>query len=364
VSEPEPSTADARDRPAGGKAGVDPAKRRRFLLIAGLAVVAVIAAAVIWWLLTRNIESTDDAYLDARLVDLSSQIAGRVLHVYADDNRYVKKGELLVEIDPADARARLDQAQAQEGEAQAQVAAAEAQLSATEASDEQVRATAAGVAAQADNAARDLRRYRGLEQAMPSAVAAQQLDQARTQAVNTAAQRRAAMRQVSAADGQVRVARAQLTVARAQVKSAEAEVEQARITLGYTRLVAPCDGTIANRSVAVGDYVQAGQDLLAVVPLNVWVTANFKETQLARMRPGDKVDIKIDAYSDVKFTGHVDSIQRGAGQAFSVLPAQNATGNFVKVVQRVPVKIIIDGPKSRRYVLGPGMSVVPTVHVH
>ncbi|MGH8218371.1 MAG: efflux RND transporter periplasmic adaptor subunit [Steroidobacteraceae bacterium] len=338
-------------------------KRHRFILIAALVVLVVIAAAVIWWLLTRNVESTDDAYVDARLVRLSSQIAGRVLHVYADDNRRVSKGELLVEIDPADATARLDQAQAQVGQAEAQIAAAGAQLRASEANGQQARAMAAGTAAQAAHAARDLARYRGLEQTMPSAVAVQQVDQARTQAVNSAAQQRATTRQVRAAAEQVDVARAQLTVAQAQLKSAQAQVEQARLTLGYTRLLAPCDGTIANRSVAVGDFVQAGQDLLAVVPLGVWITANFKETKLARMRPGDKVDIKIDAYSGVKFTGHVDSIQRGAGQAFSVLPAQNATGNFVKVVQRVPVKILIDGPKDGRYVLGPGMSVEPSVHV-
>lgn len=362
MSKDEPS--DSRDNRAGDKPGVDPAKRRRFILISAIVVAAVIAAAAIWWVLTRNVETTDDAYLDARVVHLSSQIAGRVLHVYAGDNRLVKKGALLVEIDPADAQARLDQAQAQQGQAQAQVAAAEAQLRASKANDQQARATAAGAAAQAANAKRQLNRYRGLADTMPSAVATQQLDQAQTQAVNTAAQQRATSRRVRAATEQVDVAKAQLTVAQARLKIAQAQVEQARLTLGYTRLVAPCDGTIASRSVAVGDYVEAGQDLLAVVPLNVWVTANFKETQLARIRPGDKVDIKIDAYPGVKFTGHVDSIQRGAGQAFSVLPAQNATGNFIKVVQRVPVKILIDGPKDRRYVLGPGMSVEPSVHVH
>jgi len=363
VSEPEPSKPEPRDSRADGKPGVAPAKRRRFLLIGGAVVAVVIVVAVIWWLLTRNVVSTDDAYLDARLVLVSSQIEGRVLHVYADDNRLVRKGQLLIEIDPADAQARVDQAQAQEAQAQAQIAAAEAQLSASQANAAQARAAAAGIAAQAANAARDLARYHGLEKTMPSAVAVQQVDQARTQAVNTAAQERASTRQVRATAEQVDAARAQLTVAQAQLKSAQAQVEQARLTLGYTRLVAPCDGTIANRSVAVGDFVQAGQNLLAVVPLDVWVTANFKETQLARMRPGDAVDLKIDAYPGVKFTGHVDSIQRGAGQAFSVLPPQNATGNFVKVVQRVPVKIIIDGPKDGRYVLGPGMSVEPSVHL-
>ncbi|MGH8259963.1 MAG: biotin/lipoyl-binding protein, partial [Steroidobacteraceae bacterium] len=217
MSEVEAPQARSDDRIVG-RTGVDAAKRRRFFVIGGAVVIVVIAAAAIWWLLTRNVESTDDAYVDARLVRVSPQVAGRVVQVYADDNRYVKKGELLVEIDPADAEARLDQAQAQEGQAQAQIAAAEAQLRASEANDQQSRAAAAGTAAQAANAARDLSRYRGLEKTMPSAVAAQQIDQARTQAVNSAAQRRAATRQVRAAAEQIDVARAQLTVAQAQLK--------------------------------------------------------------------------------------------------------------------------------------------------
>ncbi|MGH8210802.1 MAG: efflux RND transporter periplasmic adaptor subunit [Steroidobacteraceae bacterium] len=356
MSEEESSSSKSEQPP------MDPAKRRRFILIAALVLVVIGTGALMWRLHARNYESTDDAYIDARLVYLSPQVAGRALHVYATDNMRVQKGEPLVEIDPADLQAHLAQAQAQVAQAEAQVAQSEAQIRVNEATYQQVRATAAGAAAQAANAARDLGRYVGLQQTQPNAVAAQQLDQAHTQAVDTAAQRDAIVKQAAATAEQVNAARTQIAAAQAQLKAAQAELMQAQLNLSYTQIVSPCDGTVANQSVATGNYLQPGQQLLAIVPRNIWVTANFKETQLALMRPGQKVDIKIDAYSGVNFTGHVDSIQRGAGQAFSVLPAQNATGNFIKVVQRVPVKIIIDGLEDR-YVLGPGMSVIPRVHV-
>ena len=150
------------------------------------------------------------------------------------------------------------------------------------------------------------------------------------------------------------------------IDARRAQIAQARVTLGNLELRAPVAGQVVNRSVNVGSYVSPGTPLMAIVPETMWVTANFKETQLALMRPGQPVSIKVDAYPDVEFRGHVDSIQRGAGQAFSILPPQNATGNYVKVVQRVPVRIAFDlknGPDPRKYPIGPGMSVVPTVKV-
>ncbi|HEY3777083.1 MAG TPA: HlyD family secretion protein [Rhizomicrobium sp.] len=345
------------------KAGMDPGKRRRFIAIAAIVVFVIALAAFLWWLNARNYESTDDAYIDAHIVHLSPQTEGRVLRVFANDNIRVRKGQLLVEIDPTDATARYDQARAQEAQAEAQLAQAQAQIGVSHATYQQALASVTGASAQAANASRDLARYRGLQKTMPAAVAGQQIDQARATAVNTAAQRNAAQRQAAGADAQVKAAGTQVQGARAQLNAARAQLQQAQINLGYTRIVAPVDGTVAQMNVAAGNYVSPGAQMLAIVPFNVWVTANFKENQLDLMRPGQKVDIRIDAYPDVDFHGHVDSIQRGAGQAFAVLPPENATGNFVKVVQRVPVKIFIDGPKDRRYVLGPGMSVVPTVHV-
>jgi membrane fusion protein (multidrug efflux system) len=345
------------------QSGMDPRKRRRFILIASVAVVAVAVAALLWWLHARNYESTDDAYIDARIVHVSPQIAGRVQRVHVSDNMRVRAGQLLIEIDPADANARLDQALAQKAQAEAQLAQARADVRVREANDEQARASARGAVAQAANAARDLARYRDLQAAMPAAVAARQLDEARTTAVNAAAQRDTAAKQINAATAQIDAARTQVAGAAAALTVVQAQLQQAQIALGYTRVVAPEDGTIANRNIAVGDTVSPGTQMFAIVPFDVWVTANFKETQLGLMTPGQQVDIKVDAYPDVAYHGHVDSIQRGAGQAFQLLPAQNATGNFVKVVQRVPVKILIDGPKDALAVLGPGMSVTPRVHV-
>jgi membrane fusion protein (multidrug efflux system) len=341
----------------------DRARQRRFFVVLAVVVVLVIVGALLWWLHARNYESTDDAYVDAHIVHVSPQIAGRVQRVYVNDNMRVTTGEALVEIDPADANARLAQAQAQETQAEALLAEAQAGIRTRQASYDQARASAAGVAAQATNAASDLQRYVGLQKVMPAAVAAQQFDQARTASVNAEAQRQGAEEQIRAAAAQLAAARTQVTGAEAALKSAQAQVEQAQITLGYTHVAASEDGTVANESVAVGNAVAPGTELLAIVPFTVWVSANFKETQLDLMRPGQKVDLKLDAYPGIAYYGHVDSIQRGAGQAFSVLPAQNATGNFVKVVQRVPVKIVIDGPGNALAALGPGMSVTPRVHV-
>jgi membrane fusion protein, multidrug efflux system len=360
---PGASESQPEDRPTPEQPAEAAARKKRFFAIAALVLALVGVVALIWWLHARNYESTDDAYIDAHIVHLAPQIAGRVLRVHVSDNQRVRAGELLVELDPADYRARVNQAQAEEAQAQAQIADAQARIRVSDAAFQQARASALAADAQADNAARDFKRYQGLANTLPAAVAAQQLDQARTTAASTAAQRQAAAGQVKGAEEQIVSAQTQLTAARAQLATAQAQLEQAGLTLGYAQITAPVDGTIAEENVALGNYVQPCQELLAIVPLRVWVTANFKETQLRLMRPGQKVDIRIDAYSGVHFTGHVDSIQRGAGQAFGLLPAQNATGNFVKVVQRVPVKILIDGPADQRYVLGPGMSVIPRVHV-
>jgi membrane fusion protein (multidrug efflux system) len=299
-----------------------------------VAIIILLIGGIIWWLIERQYEDTDDAFIDAHIVHISPQVAGQVIAVRVNDNQRVRKGQVLVEIDSADADARLAQVRAQQAQAETQY--------------EQAIATERGAAAQAENAERDLARYRLLQRKAPLAVAQQQVDQAVAADRNAVAQRDAA--------------RAQISGARAQIKVDQAQISAAQLTLGYTHIVAPIDGTIAQRSVATGNYVSPGQELLAIVPLQIWVTANFKETQLAYMRVGQHVSIEVDACGDRIVKGHVDSIQRGAGQAFGILPPENATGNYVKVVQRVPVKILLDRV-PRNCVLGPGMSVEPTVKV-
>jgi membrane fusion protein (multidrug efflux system) len=282
--------------------------------------------------------------------------------VHADDNQLVHAGDVLVEIDPADIRAALDQAQAQESQAETALGQAQADVALAQAQYQQSLAAIAGAEAQAVNAAKDLQRYQELKASTPQAVAQGQLDQATAAARSAAAQRDAARQQSHSAQAQIASAHAAVAGAQARVETARAQVRQAQLNLEYTRVVAPVTGHVARRTVAVGTYVSPGQQMLAIVPLQVWVTANFKETQLDLMRPGQSVTLSVDACPGADIRGHVDSIQRGAGQAFALLPPENATGNYVKVVQRVPVKIVLD-QVPRNCPLGPGMSVEPAVRV-
>ena len=346
--------------------------------IGGIVLVLIlIGAALLFWLDARNYQSTDDAFIDTHIVHLAPQIAGRVYYVAANDNQYVAPGQVLVKIDPVDVDTRVRQAQAQRAQAvaqreqaRAQKVAAAAQIRVSERSFEQSAAQVSGAVAQAQAAGAEFARYEALHRINPLAVAAQQLDTSRAQAAQTASQASAARKAAAAARAQVDQARTQIASADAQIAAAAAQIAQADANLAssetnasYAQITAPVAGHVTKRTVALGNYVQAGQELMALTPTDLWVTANFKETQLRLMRAGQPVDIKVDAYPDVKFHGHVESIQRGAGQAFAVLPSENATGNFVKVVQRVPVKIVIDNLDDARHPLGPGMSVSPKVRV-
>ncbi|HEX7655810.1 MAG TPA: HlyD family secretion protein [Sphingomonas sp.] len=341
-------------------------KKPLFWIILIVVVAALAVGALLYWLHSRQYESTDDAFVDAHIVRLAPTVAGTLVQVADVDNRHVDAGRLLAVIEPAGPEAQLAQAQAGVQQAIAQQQQAEAQVTAAIAARNQAAAQARAPLVEAQKAASDLARYQSLVRIDPNAVAGQQLDQARAQARSTAAQAAAAQRQVDDADAQIAVARRAVSAAGAAIDAKKAEVKQAQVTVGDLRLTAPVSGQVVNRQVNVGSYVAPGTQLMAIVPDRMWVTANFKETQLALMRIGQPVDIAVDAFPDVKFRGHVDSIQRGAGQAFSILPAQNATGNYVKVVQRVPVRIEFDlqhGADPRKYPIGPGMSVVPTVKV-
>ena len=336
-----------------------------WIILFGVAAVLVIGALLLW-LNARQYESTDDAFIDAHIVRIAPTVAGTLKQVADVDNRHVEAGRLLAVIDASGTEAKVSEADANVKQAEAQFEQSRAQVTAAEASRDQAAAQARAPLATAAKAAQDLARYLALQRIDPTAVAGQQLDAARAQARSTAADAAAARRQVDSAAAQVAVAQRQVGAAQALVQSRRAQVSQAQVTLGDNRLVAPVSGQVVNRQVDLGSYVAPGTQLMAIVPDHVWITANFKETQLRRMKVGQPVTIKVDAYPDVEFKGHVDSVQRGAGQAFALLPPQNATGNYVKVVQRVPVRIEFDaknGPDPRKYPLGPGMSVVPTVKV-
>ena len=374
-----------------------------------LALVALIAVVrYVRFALTH--ESTDDAFIEAHVVGISPKVANFASRIHVDDNWHVKEGELLVELDSRDFDARLAQAQANLAaavaqhlgatinvqvvgatsgagvdQAQAGVQTAGRQIEGARSQLAQARARVHAAEAEAARAAADARRYEQLLQY--GGVSRQERDNAvaadRTAAANLEAARRAeqgardALRQAEsqreeakarlasaqAAPKQVAYSRAQAAQAAAQIAQYEAAVRQAELDLSYTKIYAPQSGRITRKSVEPGAYVQVGQTLFSIVPDQVWVVANFKETQLRYMQPGQPATVRVDAYPDKLFKGHVDSIQAGAGARFSLLPPENATGNYVKVVQRVPVKIVIDEPPDPTHVLGPGMSAVPEVKV-
>jgi membrane fusion protein (multidrug efflux system) len=427
-------------------------KRRLPLIIIGIVLIVGAIGGLIYWLYARQYESTDDAFIEGNIVQVSPKISANVVKVNVTDNQVVKKGDLLVELDARDFEARLEQAKAQLAQARAQAQAAQANVNLTRRSTNAgvtqaasgVRAARANVAqAQAQAAARrtaisqasagvqtaranlaqaqaqvdaaqaeanraeaDVRRYQELY--AKDEISKQRLDQAVTTAQTAQAQLEAARRRVSAAESQVaeaqasartaeesyrqslaqiggaqaqvgeaigrledanaapqrvNVSQAQVGTSEAQIAQAEAAVRQAELELSYTKIYAEESGRIARKNVEVGQLVQPGQALMAIVFGDVWVVANFKETQLDRIRVGQPVDVKVDAYSDVRFEGRVDSIQPGTGSRFSVLPPENATGNYVKVVQRVPVKITLNKQPDDNHLLAPGMSVEPKVKV-
>ncbi|MFL6212230.1 MAG: HlyD family secretion protein [Pyrinomonadaceae bacterium] len=431
------------------------ASRRRRTLLIGAGIVLLVGAlfGVRYWLYARAHESTDDAFIDGHIVQVSPKIAGYVARVYVNDNQDVKAGDLIAEIDGRDYEAKLQQAQAalaagearlkeartgveltransrasiQQAAATVQQARTGVESSRASAAAERTRITQAGAgistaqanlaqaraqvtAAEAEvtRATADVARYQELftkdeisRQRLDEAIAASrtanaqleaargrvaaaeaQVNEARAAEATAAENARRAQTQVGGAQAgvsealgrlaqantapqQVAVSQAQAETAGASMEQLRAAVEQAQLELSYTKLYAPESGRITHKAVEEGALVQVGQPLLAVVSGDVWVTANFKENQIGRLRPGQPVELTVDAYPGQTFKGHVDSIQAGTGARFSMLPAENATGNYVKVVQRVPVKIDFEPNQlDGQHVLAPGMSVEPEVQV-
>ena len=330
----------------------------RRLLAAALLTLCLGAGAWLFLPELFRIE-TDDAYVESHVETVSARIPGYVQSLAIDDNSKVGQGDLLLELDPRDYRAKADGADAdlvaargRLAETQARVAVADAAIAVDEA---QVEAAAATARLAAD----DLQRFQGVSDVR--AVSSQRIDTARSAAASSHAALDAAKRKVQLDRADSALARAQIATAQAGVKQAEAALEQARLNLSYTRLVAAEAGSVANKLVEPGAYVQAGQPLLSLVPMAVYVVANFKETQLDGVVPGRAVSLSIDALPGKALKGHVDSIQRGSGSRFALLPPENATGNFVKIVQRLPVKILLDEPPELLARLAPGMSAIVTI---
>ncbi len=379
------------------------------LIFAGLVIVT---GLFFLWRYLGSFESTDDAQIDGHVNSVSARVSGHVIKLNVEDNQYVEKGTVLVEIDPTDYEVAVAQARAEYGDAQAQASAAginvpindvstSSQVSGAEAgvssaqagitaSRQQFEAAKSQVAeAEANNvkAQNDLVRYKLLidkqeiseqqyDQAVDSAhAAAATLQAARASADAYAAQIKQAESKLEQANADLRTAgtrthtmeviRARAQSAQAVAEQKKAQLDQAELNLRYTKVIAPVSGAVSNRTVEVGQNVQPGQEMMKIIPLdeaNIWVTANFKETQLSQMKAGQPAEIEVDATGKT-YKGHVDSVAGASGERFSLLPPENATGNYVKVVQRIPVKIVLNQGEIKNHELRPGMSVEPKVWI-
>lgn len=352
---------DNNDAPPRQRPGKKP------LIILAIIVIIILCIALVFWLMNRGIESTDDAFTDGNAATIAPKTSGYVVNLNVKDNQFVHQGDLLVVIDPRDATAQREQAQAQLGSAQAQLQQAQAQYQLAKvqypAQLHQALADQAKAKANLANAESVYQRQHGVD---PRATTQSNIDSATSQYRAAQADYQQAQAQVEIASQvplQLHQQETAIAARQQQVAQAEAQLATAKLNLSYTEVRAPYDGYVTKRNVQVGSLVQAGTSLFSLVSPQIWVTANFKESQLEHMHPGNKVTVSVDAWPDLKLEGHVDSIQMGSGSHFSAFPAENATGNFVKIVQRVPVKIIIDKGLDPQHPLPLGLSVEPEVHV-
>ena len=343
------------------------AKSSKAKMRAIAAVLFVAAGVGIYVFLHRNEETMDDAQVEATVNTIAPKVNGYIAALPVKDNQFVKAGDVLMQIDPTDYKIRLEKAEASLAAAEARVHSSSMTLETT-----RISAPSNVDSAQADqeraqsdweNANKNLKRVQSLSD---EARSQQQVDNAIAQEKSAKASLDSAtakLRDAQTAPKTVAAAEANTAELSAAVKQAAADVAQAQSDLDNTKIVAPITGRVTNKSIQQGDYVQPGQQLFSLVGTDVYVVANFKETQLKRIKVGDPVDIRIDAYEDLGLKGQIDSFQFGTGARFSAFPPENATGNFVKIVQRVPVKIVFTNLPNDPLTLGPGMSVVPVVYV-
>lgn len=355
----------------------DNVRRKKAALAVFVVFVLVGAVSIFFYLRYKSTHiSTDDAFVEGRVHAIASRVPGTVKAVLVDDNLLVKKGDVLLEIDAVDYDVRVTEAGAGLSAEQAKLREAEKRVEVARKQYEEmkfrVEAAKANLHLQEANfrqAELDLRRAEGL--LGKEAIARDRFDRTKTAHEVATAQVKAARDQLRQAEAAVETQAAVISQTQSSLQSQAAVISQraaslkaAELNQGYTKIMSPIDGYVTKRSVEQGNQVQTGQPLMAVVPLNdIWVAANYKETQLEKIKPGQKVEIKVDTYPGKTFYGKVESIMSGTGAAFSLFPPENATGNFVKVVQRVPVKIVLDKDTDKDHVLRLGMSVVPTVIV-
>lgn len=368
VEMPRPdSFQQATDAAAATPSAQAPAVSRRTLIKRGALVLALLAGTALggyyghdYWTAGRYLESTDDAYVKADYTTIAPKVAGYITDVLVQDNQHVDSGQVLARIDDRDFRAALSQANADVNAAVASIHNLDAQLVLQQSLVDQARAAIDATQASLTFAVSDAERYRDLMQTGSGTIQrAQQTEAIRAQ---TAAQLQRDRAGLLAAEKQVAVLATAREQAEAQLERSRAVAHQAELNLSYTTIVAPVDGNVGARSLRIGQYVSAGTQLMAVVPLHAtYIVANFKETQLTHVRDGQPVEIKVDSFPGAHITGHVDSLSPASGLEFALLPPDNATGNFTKIVQRIPVKIALDD-EHMAGLLRAGMSVEPTVN--
>lgn len=326
-------------------------KRKRAGILLVVLVVAGIVFGVRWWIHSRIFISTDNAFIEAHVHSIAPRVPGTITRVRVKENQLVRKGDLLVELDQADFRVRVQ-------DAAAEVDVARNETAGDYAAAEEAKAAVSLAAARLSQAETDVQRSRNLLE--KEVIPREQLERQETARDIAASQLRAAretLRKEQANLGLIGPGGKDARVAQKRAK-----LDEARLNLSYTGIHAPVDGYITRKSAEAGNYVQAGQPLMAIVPLDdAWITANYKESQLAHVRPGQQVEFTVDTYGGRTFSGRVESIMAGTGAAFSLLPPENATGNYVKVIQRIPVRIAIDDRTDPKHLLRIGMSVVPTI---
>ncbi|QBH97277.1 HlyD family secretion protein [Limnobaculum zhutongyuii] len=336
-------------------------KKKVFTLYILLLFIIGLSSFSYYWFCLKDYESTDDAFIDTNIAKVSAAVPGRVDRILVEDNQYVEAGSVLIELDARDYQNLLNKAIAAQNVALAQTPQLHNQIEALEANLKQTQANVKSAEAEYQRDKDDYDRYQKSQQTWSQS----QLSMQHAAFKASAGRLDAARQSVIYNQALLNKGKAALEENNAQLKQLEVEIENAKLQLSYTKIIAPQSGHVTKRSVELGSYIDPGRTLLSVVSNNVWITANFKETQLANMRPGQEVEVAIDAYPQYKYSAKIDSIQRGTGPVFSMLPAENATGNYIKVVQRVPVKILFTDPRinDAEHPLSPGMSVVPNVHI-
>jgi membrane fusion protein (multidrug efflux system) len=336
-----------------------PKGRRPWVVLVAIVLLVFIAAATVSFIVSgHDSQSTNDAFVEGRVVRISPKVSGQVVSLHVDDNDPVKAGEVLLQIDPADYQAKVDQAAAAVTAAESAVEEANASVLRGQAAVGEANAAQHAAETEARRRASDYRRYAAMG---TDGISEQQLETAKDAADSANDQREAAVKKQEAAAAELNVARTNVGAAVAQVAAAKAQLRLAQLQLQYTQVIAPEPGAVTNKNVEQGAFVGAGQPLMAIVPEEKWVVANFKEVQLEHIRIGQPVTVRVDSFPDLTLRAHVHSLQSGTGSRFQLLPPENATGNWVKVVQRLPVKIVFEPGQAQLGQLAQGMSVEVTI---